>query len=365
MFYGSRQGPRGGLFAGWLRSAALALLLSSPAAATGIIPLAGTQQFDKDASPPAYLVGGLVDIYLAGTTTPASIFSDFTLTTPLANPLTLNTAGRFPPVYVADGAYRVRIRSSVGVLQFDDDNLAAVTAAISTTPIVVTPDQLWSFADVKIRFDDQVVSGYVRCNGRTIGSATSGAAERASSDTENLFKFLWTFANVSVVTGKGASAAADWSANKQLTLPDCAGRMLAGRDDLGGGVKSRITAATITGPTVVGAAGGAETVTLDTTMVPAHTHPSPAVTDPGHFHFTVNSDISGGGISGTNSVNLSANFGTDSSYILNATATTPSGGKTDTKTTGITLAATSGSTGGGLAHSNMPPVMLFTIYLKL
>ncbi|MFX9031451.1 hypothetical protein ABTN13_20060, partial [Acinetobacter baumannii] len=34
-------------------------------------------------------------------------------------------------------------------------------------------------------------AGYVRANGRTIGSATSGATERANADTAALYALLW------------------------------------------------------------------------------------------------------------------------------------------------------------------------------
>ena len=66
-------------------------------------------------------------------------------------------------------------------------------------------------------------AGWVRCNGRTIGSASSGATERANADAEDLFLFLWTnFADAqcAVSSGRGASAAADWAANKTIALPD-------------------------------------------------------------------------------------------------------------------------------------------------
>jgi len=56
-----------------------------------------------------------------------------------------------------------------------------------------------------------VRSGFVRANGRTIGSATSGATERANADAQALFEYLWnTDANLAVSTGRGASSNADW-----------------------------------------------------------------------------------------------------------------------------------------------------------
>src|SRR5580765_6721122 len=193
---------------------------------TGIVPLSGTQQFDVVSSPPAFLSAGKLFVYNFGTTTPAAVYQDFALTTPHASPIILDSAGRIPAIYAADGKYRLRLLNSASVLQFDDDNFAVVTAAVSSTPLVITSDQLCSTGHILVRFDDQPYSGYVRCNGRTIGSATSGATERANTDAQPLFLLLWPFTNISVVTGKGGSAAADWAANKQLILPDCAGRLI-------------------------------------------------------------------------------------------------------------------------------------------
>ena len=80
-------------------------------------------------------------------------------------------------------------------------------------------------------------SGYVFLWG-TIGDATSLATNRANADCERLFLHLWTItANAQCpVTpgGRGASAAADWAAHKQLALPAHAGRGMVARDNLSG-----------------------------------------------------------------------------------------------------------------------------------
>jgi microcystin-dependent protein len=67
-----------------------------------------------------------------------------------------------------------------------------------------------------------------------------------------------------------------------FNLPDLRGYLLAGKDDMGGAAASRITASSsgIDG-TVLGAAGGAQTVTLITAQMPAHGH---GVSDPTHAH---------------------------------------------------------------------------------
>lgn len=69
-----------------------------------------------------------------------------------------------------------------------------------------------------------------------------------------------------------------------FNLPDCRGRVAAGKDNMGGTAANRLTAAGggVTG-TTLGAAGGAETHTLTTAQMPSHSH---GVTDPGHSHST-------------------------------------------------------------------------------
>src|SRR5262245_37955817 len=67
-----------------------------------------------------------------------------------------------------------------------------------------------------------------------------------------------------------------------FNLPDLRGYLLAGKDDMGGAAASRITAgASGIDGTVLGAAGGAQTVTLITAQMPAHGH---GVSDPTHAH---------------------------------------------------------------------------------
>jgi microcystin-dependent protein len=72
--------------------------------------------------------------------------------------------------------------------------------------------------------------GWRLLNGSTIGSASSGATY-ANAAAKNLFTFLWTNLSNTVApvsSGRGASAAADWTANKTLTLPDARGRSIIG-----------------------------------------------------------------------------------------------------------------------------------------
>lgn len=78
-------------------------------------------------------------------------------------------------------------------------------------------------------FGSTAPDGWVARIGQTIGSATSGATERAHADTEALFTKIWgetTNADYPIqnssgaATTRGVSAAADFAADKRMPLPD-------------------------------------------------------------------------------------------------------------------------------------------------
>jgi hypothetical protein len=184
--------------------------------------------------------GGQVAFIQAGTTnTPQNAYYDQSLTQALPNPYTLLDGALMPYFYLADGFIKVRVTDPNGLELFVQDNIMVVGPSsgegggggggVDPTTVFATGDVMW-----------QPVSGsrtgWVRDNGRTIGSATSGATERANADCEALFAFLWnkysdTFCPVS--TGRGASASADWSANKTIQLLDFRNCAPGGLDDMG------------------------------------------------------------------------------------------------------------------------------------
>jgi microcystin-dependent protein len=66
-----------------------------------------------------------------------------------------------------------------------------------------------------------------------------------------------------------------WSAgdgSSTFGIPDLRGRVVAGRDDMGGTAAGRLTSSYLTNPTIVGGAGGTEAYILQTGHLPAHTH---------------------------------------------------------------------------------------------
>lgn len=207
--------------------------------------------------------------------------------------------------------------------------------------------------------------GWVLASGKTIGDGSSGGTARANADTLALFTLLWTeYANTILViqdssgtpTTRGASAAADFAAHKRMPLPDLRGRVPAGLDNMGGSAASRLTATTMTPDgNTLGASGGAQTHTLDTTQIPSHTHTqnahTHAVTDPTHGHNMAGSNFQGG-------VSNTAARADGSSVLSTSTASS----------TGISIqntTATNQNTGGGGAHNNVQPTWLVSYIIKL
>jgi len=103
-------------------------------------------------------------------------------------------------------------------------------------------------------------------NGDTLGSASSGATN-AAAIFEALYQYYWnnitdTFAPVS--TGRGASAAADFAADKTLTMPDNDKRVPYGAGTTASGETN--------GAATVAATGTNSGEGLTIAQMPAHTH---------------------------------------------------------------------------------------------
>lgn len=162
-------------------------------------------------------------------------------------------------------------------------------------------------------------------------------------------------------TGKGLGA---WDkiylCNGSNGTPDKRGRVGVGVTDntMGGGPMNPVVDPAVSGNptyTLLGTAG-ANSITLTTPQIPAHTHTTdPKISDPGHTHFTT---LSGGQVALTSSTPLAqtATYGGNTSYSLAGAAGTADIGITNSKVTGITIIDKAiSSTGGGLAHSNFQP----------
>jgi microcystin-dependent protein len=294
--------------------------------------------------------GALLYIYDANTSTPSSTYSDFALASVQAWPLPADAAGRLPAFYVDDGSYRARLTTSGGVEIFDEQSITSIGAsagdsgggvAQDTTTLFNTGDPIWvPVAGTR--------SGWVRANGRTMGSGSSGGTERANSDTQALFEYLWNnFSDTicPVSTGRGANAAADFNSAKTITLLDLRGRAGLGLDDMGNSAASRLVAGT---PTAAGSTGGAEKQTIAQANLPVATL---VTTDTRTYQFTQRNTGSATEVGNADANEFVAND-------VNATATITMA----SPTTGTISTALGGS---GTTLATTPPYMLGSWYLKL
>jgi hypothetical protein len=254
-------------------------LWTAQAHAAGTLPLAMAQQIDINGKP---LAGCQVTFFVAGTVgTLQNNYADFGLTTPQANPLSCDQAGRVPMFWLADGLIQVRLTDSFG-LQVIDTTMQVLgpSSGGGGGGSTVDPTTIASTGDLKWRLDKTQVAGWVRINGLTIGSATSGASERANADTQALYIYIWnTYSqpsgntNCPVVGGLGANALADFSANKQITLSDTRARTVMGFDDMGNSAAGGYAGVPFTfgNATFAGSFAGANSTTLTLAQLPSIT----------------------------------------------------------------------------------------------
>lgn len=240
-----------------------------------ILPgLALVNNFDSNGE---LMRGALLRLYQAGTNTPVTAYKDSALTPGQEHPwpIPADSAARLPMFYLAAGDYRARLASSDGgYIAYDVPILSAVSPSGGgggggggvSAEVLFQTGYLMQYLGSGVR------PGFVRLNGRSIGSTDSSATERANADTRPLYEYLWNeFSNAicPVAGGRGASAAADFNANKAITIIDARGRTLFGADGMGASTAGRLTAATFATPDTIGSTGGAEKYTLTQTQLPA------------------------------------------------------------------------------------------------
>lgn len=296
------------------------------------------------------LPGAKLFFFIAGTTTPLTVHPTADASTSHTHPVVASASGRMPSIFIPYGDYKQRCISSAGVVLWEEDdvpNPEPVSSTGGTDPLL-----LFSTGDIIHRFEKGVRAGWVRANGRSIGSASSSATERANADCEALFLYLWNNvarAEAPVSGGAGASAAADWAANKALTIPATIGRALFGVYGMGATTLTPNANASIPSgkEDVVGAAIGEEVNTLTTTKMPSHAHGGATQTtlpgNPTYLKPTASWPVQTGGDANVWVSSLSSDLtGNHTSHAHGITAE-----------------------GGGQAHNNLSPGILVGIYVKL
>ena len=144
--------------------------------------------------------------------------------------------------------------------------------------------------------------------------------------------------------------------------PDKRGRVSVGTTTgMGGGTLDSVVDPSVSGNPAysLGTKYGVNTVVLSTAQIPSHNHSATSVvTDAGHSHFlaTVAGQSNPLSLSPTNYMSYTSNYNSIGNYVLGGVTTpAPTVGLTSNKQTGITVATTVTSTGGGLGHNNVQP----------
>lgn len=236
--------------------------------------------------------------------------------------------------------------SSVTTTKIADSNVTTTKIAANAVTSDKVDSSVWSTGDIKLTTKTAADTGWLMFDDTTFGDALSGATH-AGPEYENLF-LLW-FANISdtyapVLTSAGGattraaqgSAAGAWSAHCRMSVLKVLGRALAIAGS-GSGLSAR----------TLGQTAGTETITLDSSVIPAHAH---GVTDPGHAH------------------SATPTYGADNYYATgqgggggNAMLGAPIGIAVASNTTGISIQ----NTGGGGAHGNVQPTTFLKAMVKL
>lgn len=121
-----------------------------------------------------------------------------------------------------NGTLRLKINATEGPARTNDATTAdglprksQVEAGITSNVPVGT---ILAIADLSS------IDGFLLIDGKTIGSSSSGATSRANNDTLSLYRKLWAFTSIPIFTSagapttRGASADADFAANKRIAL---------------------------------------------------------------------------------------------------------------------------------------------------
>lgn len=342
--------------------------------------------------------GGTLSFYASGTSTPLSTFSNQALSSPNTNPVVLDSAGRAGAIFLQSLSYKV-ILADVNsnqiwvqdpvyssdfsvVAQFqvfagNPNGNVAGTAGSGTTPssavwdttdnllyictttgttttavwTAVNTTSLLTTGDVKWRASTDVIAGWVRANALTVGNSTSGATERANTDTSALYSYLWNnFTNTQcpVSTGRGANSTADFTASKTIQVLDMRSLSPIGLDTMGNSAASLFTGVPfVSGNSTTAAAVAGENVhTLLTTELPAS---APTFTGTPQTWSTTQTNVL-----------------VQSSLTINPGSGTGLLGQTSQAlTTAVTPAGTISNLGSGTAHNTVQRSMLGIWYLKL
>jgi microcystin-dependent protein len=235
------------------------------------------------------------------------------------------------PLKITDGSV-----GSPG-LKFNTDGTTGFYKTTDGIGVSVGGTKVAEFTSNGIRKDARWIGELIPFSGLTAPELTVLPYGQTLSRTT--YADLWAFAQTEIAAGN--SFYNNGNGTTTFGVGDLRGRVIAGKDDMGGSAASRLTtAATGFTTTTLGAAGGAETITLTTAQIPSHSHAN-TLNDPGHAHTTTAS-----------SGNAGLNAGIGGTTVAGPVSTS----STIASTTGISI--NNASAGSGNAHGNVQPTMI-------
>lgn len=250
---------------------------------------------------------------------------------------------------------------------YDVDCLSGVTNSSDTHDVLQAAiDKLCQLSLDLAAFEIDVDVNYVKISDldELIQDYLDTTAEASKYYTKMIpYTVVEYYGSLSNFDATGAGTG-DWEkiylCNGQNGTPDKRGRVPVGAIQLVPGTtpSAAVNPANPGNPNYsLGDIGGANTVTLDVTQIPSHSHTA-TVTDT-HYHFgytdVVNTaDVT---VNASNFVARALNLDPSSNleYTMNSASLPPTLGKSGG--TQGTLSVTNDNTGGGLSHSNIQPVL--------
>lgn len=363
----------------------LSFLLCSPALSDAtLLPNAKQQFFDNSGRP---LSSGKVYFYVPSTSTPKTTWQDSSQSTPNTNPVILDSSGR-ATIY-GDGSYRQVLKTSADVTIWDALTASTGSGGSSSSggdglrvgtilPFAgITPPSNYALAYgqaiSRATYDDlldaiTISDSSVIClsGSTTIGGWADTSQIKTGAPIEaSCLSPGTTVATIVDATTITVSAVATTSASVSarvfpwgngdgaltFNVPDLRGRVLAGRDNMGGTSASVLTSTYYGTAPVLGAAGGSQSHTLTSAQSgqKAISAAPVAITDPGHAHsYLVLSPIGGG------------SYASSAPFIgVNVASTTGS------SLTGITATFTLAASNAGSAHPIVQPSLIFNYIIKV
>lgn len=358
-----------------------------------ILPQPLTQFLDNNANP---LAAGTVDTYIAGTSTRKTTWQDAGETIPNTNPVILNAGGR--AIIYGDGNYRLVVKDRLGNLIYDGLSSAigsggatlfgdgtAVGTVLPWSGFIAPAHYAFAYGQEVSRVTYSALYGSITLNtplnctnGSNILSGISDTSQipigapveavcvaAGTTVTAKAASTVTVSNNASVTLGTQARFFPWGNGNGTTTfnIPDLRGRVLPGRDNMGGTASARLTSTYYgANPDAMGASGGTQSVMLGTNNLPAYTPSGTIVSTQGaHNHFIANGDSGTVALQSNTFMALTA-----STYTLTGTATTAVIGPTTNATPTITSTLTGTAQGGtSTPFSTVQPSITLNYIIKI